>query len=266
MAGTPNAKWTDADAYQAYIGRWSAVVAPKFLAWLDAPRRGRWLDIGCGPGTLTLAILAEYDPAQAVGVDPSPAFVEGARSRVSDPRASFAIGTAESLPPGLTLFDAVVAGLVLNFVPDKAAAVTAMTAAARPGGVVGAYVWDYGEGMQLLRHFWDAAADLDPAAVELDEGRRFPDFGNRQLPELFAAELDDVASDGIVVDTRFATFDDYWRPFTGGQGPAPTYAMSLDEDRRAALQEHIRSRLPIAADGSIALTARAWAVRGRRRS
>jgi SAM-dependent methyltransferase len=160
-------------------------------------------------------------------------------------------------------FDAVVSGLVLNFVPGPAEALAELTRVAAPGGAVAAYVWDYADGMALMRRFWDAAAALDPAAAEVDEGRRFPLCRPEPLRELWTgAGLAGVDVEAIDVPTVFADFDDYWTPFLGGQGPAPGYAMSLPEDRRAALRESLRERLPVAADGSIRLTARAWAVRG----
>jgi hypothetical protein len=128
---------------------------------------------------------------------------------------------------------------------------------------VALYVWDYAGEMQLMRHFWDAAVALDPTAADKDEGRRFPICEPEALARLFdAAGLRAVATRAIDVPTVFSTFDDYWTPFLSGQGPAPGYAMSLTEERRAALRERIRATLPIAADGSIPLRARAWAVRG----
>jgi hypothetical protein len=118
--------------------------------------------------------------------------------------------------------------------------------------------------MQLIRHFWDAAAALDPAAVELDEGRRFPICRPEALERLFTeAGMEDIAVRAVDVPTLFRDFDDYWSPFLGGQGPAPGYAMSLSEERRALLRERIRADLPISGDGSIHLSARAWAARGR---
>jgi hypothetical protein len=117
--------------------------------------------------------------------------------------------------------------------------------------------------MQLMRFFWDAATDLDPSIAELDEGRRFPICKPDALRDAWiSAGLHDVAVRAITVPTVFGDFDDYWRPFLGGQGPAPGYAMSLSEPSRDELRDLIRSRLPVAADGSIPLTARAWAVRG----
>jgi hypothetical protein len=156
----------------------------------------------------------------------------------------------------------VVSGLVLNFVPDRPAALAEMARVSSRGGTIAAYVWDYAEGMELMRFFWDAARALDPAAATIDEGVRFPVCRPEALAGLFAeAGLQGTEVTAIDVPTPFTSFDDYWRPFLGGQGPAPAYAMSLDEGARARLRDRLRQRLPAAADGSIALTARSWAVR-----
>jgi SAM-dependent methyltransferase len=177
----------------------------------------------------------------------------------------FAIADAQALAEQTASYDAVVAGLVLNFVPRPALMVAEMARVARPGGVVAVYVWDYAGEMQLIRHFWNAAVALDPAARALDEGQRFPICHPDRLAELFRqAGLGAVETRAIDVPTRFRDFDDYWSPFLGGQGPAPSYAMSLSEERRTALRERIRVGLPVSADGAIPLIARAWAVRGAR--
>ncbi|HWD45282.1 MAG TPA: class I SAM-dependent methyltransferase [Actinomycetota bacterium] len=256
--------WAAGDAYEPYIGRWSRLVARELLRWLALPGGSVWLDVGCGTGALAGAVLAAADPAALVGLDPSPGFVAHARARLGDPRARFVVADARRLPLADAAVDAAVSGLVLNFVPDPAQAVAEMARVTRPGGRVAAYVWDYAEGMELIRRFWDAAADLDPAATDLDEGRRFP----LCRPEPLAGLLRDAGLAGVEarplrVPTVFRDFDDYWAPFLGGQGPAPGYVMSLDAPRRAALRAALAARLPAAADGSIALTARAWAVAGR---
>jgi SAM-dependent methyltransferase len=257
--------WADGAAYEPYVGRWSRLVAREFLAWLDVPTRGRWLDVGCGTGALSQAILADADPIAVKGVDQSPGYVTYAHARVIDERARFEVADARALPGEAAVFDAVVSGLMLNFVPEPGSAVAEMSRVARPGTTVAAYVWDYAGEMQLMRHFWNAAVALDPAARELDEGQRFPICQPGALAALFRdAGLQHVEARGIDVPTVFHDFDDYWSPFLGGQAPAPGYAMSLTEERRAELRERIRAGLPIAADGSISLIARAWAVRGRR--
>lgn len=256
--------WAAGKLYEPYVGRWSRLVAKDFLAWLKAPPDLDWLDVGCGTGALTEAILKEARPRSVKGIDPSAGFVEHAKAHVADRRAAFEIGDAQSLPVQTAQFDAAVAGLVLNFVPKTLQAVREMARAVRPGGLVAAYVWDYAGKMELMRYFWDAAVALDRAAFELDEGRRFPLCQPDPLTDLFRqAELADVQVRPIDVPTRFRDFDDYWTPFLGGQAPAPGYAMSLSEERRGALRDRIRSKLPIASDGSIDLVARAWAIRGR---
>jgi SAM-dependent methyltransferase len=255
--------WASGDAYEPYVGRWSRLVAADFLRWLDVSASGRWVDVGCGTGAVTDSVLRLGSPDLVLGVDPSPAYVAYARSHIVDRRAGFAVAAGTALPVGDGDVDAVVSGLVLNFVPEPARAVAEMARVARPGSTVGAYVWDYAGEMQLMRHFWDAAGDLDPRARELDEGVRFPLCRPGPLTALFeAAGLADVRVRPIDVATQFRDFDDYWTPFLGGQAPAPGYAMALPEDRRAELRERIRAGLPHAADGSIPLVARAWAVAG----
>jgi SAM-dependent methyltransferase len=263
----PAARWAVGAAYEPYVGRWSRLVAREFLAWLAVAGGARWLDVGCGTGALTQTVLTAADPAVVLGIDPSPGYVAYARSGVADRRARFAVADGRRLPVGDASVDAVVSGLVLNFVPDPGRAVREMARATRAGGLVAAYVWDYAGGMELIRCFWDAAAALDPSAVELDEGRRFGLCRPEPLAGVFQdAGLVEVRTRPIEVATRFRDFDDYWTPFLGGQGPAPGYATSLRAEQRGALREELRGRLPVAQDGGISLVARAWAVRGSRPS
>lgn len=255
--------WAQADAYERYVGRWSRKVAAEFLRWLDVPPGRDWIDVGCGTGALTETILAAAAPRRVHGYDLSPHHVAAARERLSDPRGTFRQADAMALPDPPATFDAVVSGLVLNFVPDPERALGEMRRVVRPGGVVGVYVWDYAERMQLMRIFWDCAVELDSSAEALDEGRRFGLCRRRPLQDLFESTgLRNVRVRSIDIPTRFRDFEDFWQPFLGGQGPAPGYAVSLDAERRTALRELIRSRLPFEPDGSFQLTARAWAARG----
>jgi SAM-dependent methyltransferase len=263
MTNSQHDVWAVGEGYERYVGRWSRLVAPEFLRGLGIPGGRNWLDVGCGTGALTQAILDAASPARVVGVDPSEGFVAHARAHVTDKRADFRKGDAQALPVGDAEFDATVSGLVLNFIPDQTKAVAEMRRTTLPGGTVAAYVWDYAGEMQLMRHFWDAAIALKPAARELEESMRFPGCRPEPLIALFsAAGLRDVAVKAIDVPTVFKDFDDYWSPFLGGQGPAPGYCMSLSEPDRVALRDRIRAGLPVAPDGSISLIARAWAVRG----
>ena len=255
--------WKSGSPYERYVGRWSRRVAPLFITWLSIPRGRRWLDVGCGTGALSAAILEHGAPSSVTGVEPSEGFRATARENLGD-RAALHAGNAAALPLADESVDVVVSGLVLNFVPDAPAALQEMRRVTTRGGIVAAYVWDYSGGMELMRHFWDAAAALDPGAVALAEQTRFPMCRPEPLEALFGgAGLADVDAQSLDIATPFADFDDYWQPFLGGQGPAPAYAMSLDEERRGRLRERLREQLPVSASGSIDLTARAWAVRGR---
>ena len=257
--------WPEGAAYEPYVGRWSRPVAREFIAWLAVSPSSRWLDVGCGTGALTETILAHASPAHVDGVDPSDGFLAVARRQVRDPRARFEVGDARRIPAEAGRHDAVVSALVLNFIPDLPLGVSEMARVTRAGGVVAAYVWDYAGRMELMRHFWDAVIALKPEDAGRDEGRRFPICQPGPLTDLFSgAGLRNVEARAIDVPTRFRDFDDYWTPFLGGQFPAPAYTMSLAEPDRAALREYLRAHLPTAADGSISLIARAWAVRGTR--
>jgi SAM-dependent methyltransferase len=255
--------WTQGDAYEAYVGRWSRRVAEQFVRSLAVPAGSRWLDVGCGTGALSETILRLADPAEVRGLDASEAFVAFAREHVRDPRAGFEAGDAQALPFEDARFDAVVSGLMLNFVPEPQQAANEVARVLRAGALAAAYVWDYAGEMQFMRRFWDAATALDPSAAALDEGRRFSVCNLPALERLFtSAGLRDVSVSAIDVETRFRDFDDYWSPFLGGQGPAPGYVASLPESERTALRERLSETLPTGADGSIPLVARALVVRG----
>jgi SAM-dependent methyltransferase len=254
--------WERGDAYERLMGRWSRQVGRAFLSWLRADDGGRWLDVGCGTGALTGMAIEIANPSEIVGVDPSAGFIDAARAGVDDSRARFELGEAVRLSFAAGRFDVVVSGLMLNFVPVPGVAVAEMARVAAPGGVVASYVWDYTEGMGMLRYFWDAAVAVDAAAEVLDEGRRFPWCRPEPLRAIWGASLTDVVVRPIEIAMVFSDFDDYWQPFLGGQGPAATYVNSLSIDHRARLRAELRDRLPIETDGSITLGARAWAVRG----
>ncbi|WP_290060347.1 class I SAM-dependent methyltransferase [Amycolatopsis solani] len=256
--------WQSGDAYEAYIGRWSRRIAETFVRRLDVPASRRWLDVGCGTGALTSAVLAAADPAEVVGADPSEGFLKTARASVTDPRVSFTQADARELPFPDDRFDVAVSGLVLNFVPDPARAAAEIARVTAPGGLAAAYLWDLAGGMELIRHFWDAAAELDPEKVsELDEGRRFTLCRPEPLGKLWtAAGFTAVSVGEIKIPTVFRDFTDYWQPFLGAQGPAPAYLATLPEARRNQIRELLRSRLPTNPDGSLPLSASAWVVRG----
>ena len=253
--------WERGDPYERYIGKWSRLVAPEFVRWLAVGPGKRWLDVGCGTGALSAAIVAQAAPASVVGVEPSAGFLERARANLG-PSVTLKSGGAEALPLDSASIDVAVSGLVLNFVPDLPSALRELRRVTVRGGTIAAYVWDYANGMQLIRYFWDAAVELDPTAQKLDEAVRFPLCNPKELSNAFAAAgLTHVATTALEVLTPFKDAADYWSPFLGGQGPAPAYAMSLSEDGRERLRAGVTERLPRRPDGGIQLLARAWAVR-----
>ena len=255
--------WVDGSAYENFMGRWSGRLAPEFVGWLGVASGLHWLDVGCGTGALTRAIVSRAKPASVVGCDPTQAFIDFAQENMGSEHVSFVTAGVDSLPHRSGGYDSVTSSFALNFFPDPAGAVGKMRAASTKGGTVSSCVWDYSGRMEFLRVFWDAASRVDPNANLLDEGKRFPVCGRDALVELFRdAGLRDIRCEPIEIATNFASFEEYWRPFQGGPGPAPSYVASLEEDLRAELSNDLERALPTEADGSIRLTARAWAVRG----
>jgi SAM-dependent methyltransferase len=261
--------WADATAHEIYIGRWSRKVSQEFLAWLAAPTDRRWLDVGCGPGPLSHAIVALAAPRAVLGLDRSEDFVRAARRQIADPRVRFVVADAQALPVENAAHDVVVAALVLNFLPEPQRAVSDMARATHPGGMVAAYIWDYAGEMQFMRYFWAAARALDPRVDALDAeltGQQVRVCKPEPLAGLFhTAGLHAVEVRAIDVSTHFRDFDDFWLPHVqGSPSLAPRYTRSLGEAQRTPLRERLCAALPYAPDGSIPLIAHAWAVRGMR--
>jgi SAM-dependent methyltransferase len=260
--------WANGASYEYYIGRWSKLVAHQFLNWLDVSSGAQWLDIGCGTGILSQTILDAASPKTVMGIDSSEEYIEFASEHIQNIRVSFHVGDAQALPVDSCSYDAAVSGLVLNFVPQPNQALSEMVRAVRIGGIVAAYIWDYAGQMQPIRYFWNAAVAMDKKVLALDEGQRFPLCQPERLRQLFQnnAHLENVEIRAIDIPTIFPNFDDYWSPFLGSQGPAPSYITSISEERRVSLRECLRQILPIAPDGSIHLIARAWAICGLRKN
>jgi SAM-dependent methyltransferase len=254
--------WQAGDSYDSYMGRWSRQVAPRFLDRLGARDGLDWLEVGCGTGALSGTIVARHSPKSLIAIDPSEGFLAKARANVPDPRVEFRVGDAQALDVDTASRDIVVSALVLNFVPDKKKALAEMKRAARPGATIAFYVWDYpGGGMEFMRAFWTAAGALDPKALDLTEDKRFPFCTPEGLTDLAKRSgLSSADCTAIEIPTVFKDFDDYWRPFTLGAGPAPGYCMSLDDDARQRLKEKLSESLPREPSGSIPLKARAWMV------
>lgn len=263
--GAVSDTWERGSPYEQYIGRWSREIAPLFVSWLDQPANRRWLDVGCGTGALSAAVMDRCAPSSLIGVEPSEGFRKLAADNLGS-QSRILAGDAAKLPLDTGTCDVVVSGLVLNFVPDLPTALAEMMRVTVLGGTIAAYVWDYADRMRIIKCFWDAAASLDGAAAQLHEAVRFPVCKPSALKDAFErAGLAGVETTSLEVTAEFADFGDYWLPFLGGQGPAPSYAMSLTEEKRASLRVRLEASLPAGANNTIRLPARAWAVRGTKR-
>jgi SAM-dependent methyltransferase len=251
-----------ADAYDAHIGRYGPALAAALLDVAEIPTGGRALDVGCGPGALTTALAGRLGAAHVAAVDPSEPFDAACRERV--PRADVRTASAEALPFADATFDAALSQLVVNFLADAPRGVGEMARVTAPGGVVAACVWDYADGMTLLRAFWDAAIALDPeGAAPLDEGARMPHCSPDGLRALWeSAGLEDVETGALTVRAAYRSLADLWWPLERGVAPSGAYAASLSAEGRDALRAELGRRLG-AADGPFELPARAWYVTGR---
>jgi SAM-dependent methyltransferase len=255
-------KFDNAAAYELFVGRWSRKVAKQFVDWLTVPAQQVWLDVGSGTGILSTAILQQANPAKIIGVDTSQAFIELAQGNIKDPRAQFQLGDAVDLHVDIN-FDVAAAGLVLNFVASPQKAVANMSRLVKTGGLVAAYVWDYADKMEMMRHFWKAAITIDPSAAELDSGKLFTICRPDNLKALFEGEgLHAVEVIAIDIQTVFKDFDDYWQPFVEAQGSVSKYLRGVKPETKEAIRGQLLKQLPIGNDGTIELMARAWAVKG----
>jgi ubiquinone/menaquinone biosynthesis C-methylase UbiE len=255
--------WESGDPYEYYMGRWSRLVAESFIEWLSPSYGLKWLDIGCGSGALSEAIIKNHEPAVLNALDQSEDFVRIAQKRLGS-RVHCIVGNALLLPLDNSSVNIAVSGLVLNFIPEPQKALSEMRRVTDAGGKVAAYIWDYAGKMDFLRHFWDAAVDIKSEASNLHESKRFLDSNAGALKRLFEqAGFVDIETKSIEITTHFRDFDDYWKPFLGGQGPAPSFVLSLGEDKRNKLRQALKARLPTEPDGSISMAARAWAAKGK---
>ncbi len=253
--------FTSPEAYDRFVGRYGPELAAALIQFAGVGPGMRALDVGCGPGALTSALVEQLGAPNVSAADPSQPFAEACRSRL--PGVEVVVAGAESLPFADGTFDATLSQLVVNFMSDPEAGVRELARVTRTGGIVASCVWDYAGEMTLLRAFWDAAQEVDPErAATSDEGVVMPWCGEGELGELWLqAGLRDVRFGALTVHAAYDDFEDLWSPFPTGVGPAGAFCKSLDEERRSALRDAYRSRLAFG-DGPFELTARAWAVVG----
>jgi len=249
--------------YERFMGRWSRLLAPNYIAFAGVKNGDRVLDVGTGTGSAAAAVAAGMPASEIVGVDPSEGFIAYAQKNVTSTRAHFEVGDAQALRFKDASFNQTMALLVMNFVPDHNKAIVEMRRVTRPQGVVSACVWDYNAGMEMLRFFWDEVVALDPAMAPKDE-RNMKLSREGQLGELWKkAGLVNVQEKPLVIEQAYTSFDDYWGPFLKGAGPGGAYVVSLADERRRQLEARMRKRLlGNRDDGAFILKAQAWCVRG----
>jgi SAM-dependent methyltransferase len=245
-----------ADAYDRFMGRYSTPLAPLFADFAHVSDCQAVIDVGCGPGALTAELVSRLGSSAVTAVDPSPPFVEAVRER--QPGVTVQQAAAEDLPFEDDSFDAALAQLVVHFMRDPVAGLREMRRVARTGGVVAASVWDHGGGKGPLSIYWDVVRELDPSneGESLLAGARDGD-----LTRLFEeAGIGEVEEEGLTVEIEHETFEEWWEPYTLGVGPAGAYVAGLSPERRDALREACRQRLP---EPPFVVSARAWSARGR---
>jgi SAM-dependent methyltransferase len=262
-SGRQNSVFSGAQAYERFMGRWSRSLAPHFVRFAGGRDGDTVLDVGSGTGALTASVAKLAPSSRIVGIDPAAPYVALAQSQHGSALIHFEVGDAQQMRFDNGMFDRTISLLVVNFIPDGRQALGEMKRVTTLGGIVAAAVWDYGEGMGMLRAFWDEAVALTPTNAAKDE-RNMPLCRRGDLARLWREQgLQDVVEEGLTIETRFASFDDFWTPFLERQGPAGAYAASLSASDREALRVRLRRRLlGDGPDKAIVMHARAWAVRG----
>jgi SAM-dependent methyltransferase len=258
-----DAVFSEAHAYERFMGRWSRSLATHVVRFAGVRDGDAVLDVGSGTGALAAAVVAAAPSSRIVGIDPAAPYVRLAQRQHGSALVSFEVGDAQQMRFARASFDRTLSLLVVNFIPDARKALGEMVRVTKPKGTVAAAVWDYGEGMEMLRVFWDEAIALHPDQQAKDE-RNMPFCKRGELAALWRAlGLQDVVEEGLTIETRFASFDDFWTPFLAKQGPAGAYVASLSDSDRDALRVRLNKRLlGDGPDRPLAMHARAWTVRG----
>jgi SAM-dependent methyltransferase len=255
--------FADAEAYEQFMGRWSRLLATLLLDFAGISDGWHVLDVGSGTGSMSMEIASRRPQCRIVGVDPSNEYVAYSQARFRNDTVRFQVGDAQSLSFSDSTFDAGVSLLAFNFIPDPGRALAELRRVTRPAGRISAAVWDYDDGMQMLRIFWKSAAELEPTANQADE-RWMRLCRRNELTSLWKeGGLTRVEEEPLEIQMRFTSFDDFWQPFLKRQGPAGAFVHQLAPERQNALRDQVWRRLPKAAQhGGFELKGRAWAVKG----
>jgi ubiquinone/menaquinone biosynthesis C-methylase UbiE len=257
----------DADAYERYMGRWSRAIGKKFLEWLHPARNRDWLEVGCGTGAFTGAILAHAAPQKIIAIDPSPAQIEHAKHVVTASQADFRIGSATDLPFATDEFDLVVSALVIHFVPDRPKAFREMLRVTRPGGIVSGYTWrksptiidaPYGPLARAVREVAGDVMQSPTVAEAMPDGLR---------AALTTAGYEDIEITTIEATQTFRDFEDYWLSQTATfPHPVAQSVAALSDQERKRVRDNLQEALPAAADESITYASRVTAFKARKRT
>jgi ubiquinone/menaquinone biosynthesis C-methylase UbiE len=253
--------FTDGEAYEQFMGRWSRLVGDIFIEWLDTPKGLRWLDVGCGNGAFTERLVDLCKPSEVVGIDPSGAQLEYARKRLASHRAVFQEGNAHNLPYDEGSFDAAAMALVIQFLSEPAKAVAELARVVRPGGLIATYTWDAPGGGMPNQPVIRAIRSLGiayPFPPSIRHSTR-----DAMITLWNETGLEEVDATVIRVPIRFADFEEFWAATASGVGPMGKTIEELGPDRREALRARLRDQLAVAADGSVTYEAFANAVKGR---
>jgi trans-aconitate methyltransferase len=247
----------DPDSYTQFMGRFSGPLAREFVDALGVTRGQRALDVGCGTGELTRVLIERLGVDAVAAADPSAPFVESVRDTYPD--LTVKLAGAEELPFGDAEFDVVLAQLVVLFMADPSRGIAEMIRTAKPGGVIGANVWDHGGGNGPLSPFWEAVRST---AADVPDESHLAGVHEGQLAAMFmAAGLLEVTSTVLTITLHFEAFDEWWKPFLLGVGPAGAYVASLDLDGQARVREACAQRMGA---GPFDASASAWTAWGRK--